>query len=91
MVIFPPRTALCRSRLGAWGLLRLGMNGQQAISQWEQQTHFRATGVAATLLAYQPILLVQTVVRYHDRKASVYTARNYDYHVHDMQRAGLIS
>jgi hypothetical protein len=70
--------------------LPAGMTSQQAISQWEQQTRFRATGVNVTLLAYQPILMAQAVVRYQDRKASVYTARNYAFHVPDVQRAGLI-
>jgi hypothetical protein len=70
--------------------LPAGMNSQQALAQWEQQTRFRATGVTATLLAYQPILMAQAVVRYQDRKAAVYTARNYAFHVPDVQRAGLV-
>lgn len=70
--------------------LPTGMSGQQALAQWEQQTHFRAQGVTATLVAYQPILMAQAVVRYQDRKAGVYTARSYAFHVPDVQRAGLI-
>ncbi len=70
--------------------LPMGVNSQQALAQWEQQTRFRATGVNSTLPAYQPVLLAQAVVRYQDRKASVYTARTYAFHVPDVQRAGIV-
>jgi hypothetical protein len=70
--------------------LPVGMNAQQAITQWEQQTRFRAQGLAGLLLAYQPVLLAQAIVRYQDRKANVYTARTYAFHVPNLDRAGLV-
>jgi hypothetical protein len=70
--------------------IKPAITGQQAIAQWEQQTHFRATQLAGMFIAYQPVMLAQTVVRYQDKKAGVYTARNYAFHVPDVQRAGMV-
>ncbi|NWF69324.1 MAG: hypothetical protein HXY40_09570, partial [Chloroflexi bacterium] len=70
--------------------LPVGLSSQQALAQWEQQTHFRAAGVANIVVSYQPVLLAQAVVRYQDRKAGVYTARTYAFHVPGVQRAGMV-
>lgn len=63
---------------------------QQAISNWEQHTQMIAQGASQSILVYKPVLLAQAVVRYQDRKASVYTARSYNYRVPDLRLAGLI-
>lgn len=66
------------------------VSSQQAIAFWEQQTQMRAQGTSGGLLVYEPMLLAQAIVRYQDRKASVYTARTYAFHVPDVQKAGLV-
>jgi hypothetical protein len=52
--------------------------------------HQAGLNVQATQMVYQPVLVAQAVVRYQDRKASVYTARIFTYHVPDLQQAGLV-
>ena len=66
------------------------LTNQQAIVQLEQRTGQRVQATGGATLVYKPILLAQAVVRYQDKKANVYTARTYAYHVPDLQRAGLI-
>lgn len=63
---------------------------QQAILHYEQQTGQRASAFGGSILAYKPILLAHTSVRFQDRKANVYTSYNYAFHVPDLQRAGLV-
>ncbi len=65
------------------------VTSQQAIANWQQQTRQQAQFGGSTLV-YQPVLLVQSIARYSDKKASVYTARYHTYHVHDLQKAGII-
>ena len=66
------------------------ITSQQALANWEQRTGYQAQSVGEGLLVYEPVLLAQTVVRYQDRKAAVYTARVFAYHIPDLQRAGLV-
>jgi hypothetical protein len=63
---------------------------QQAIAQWEQQMGQRAQGFGGSILAYNPVLFAQTLIRFQDRKANVYTSYNYAFHVPDLQRAGIV-
>ena len=44
----------------------------------------------AQRLVYRPVLLAQAIVRYQDRKASIYSAYTYTYRVPDLQQAGLV-
>jgi hypothetical protein len=62
---------------------------QQSISAWQQQTRMAAQFSGGSLV-YRPVLLAQAIVRYADKKASVYTARYYAYHVPDLQKAGIL-
>ncbi len=66
---------------------------QQAMAQWSQQTMFSAQNVNGnnTGLAFKPVLLSQAQVRYHDKKAQLYTARTYSFQVADVPRAGFIT
>lgn len=41
-------------------------------------------------LAYLPVLLAQSTVRYQHRASSIYTTRQYAFHVADLQSSGLI-
>ena len=66
------------------------MNSQQAIAEWQQRTNFSAQAVNGATLAYRPVLLAQTAVRYQDRKANIFTARYYAYRIPDIARAGLV-
>ena len=66
------------------------LTNQQAVGEWEQANQVRAQSVSNATLVYQPILLAQAIVRYQERKASIYTVREFSYHVSDLQRAGLI-
>jgi hypothetical protein len=63
---------------------------QQSVAWWEQRTQVRAQSAGSAGLVYQPFLLAQAVVRYQDKKASVYTARIYAYLISDLQKAGII-
>ncbi len=66
---------------------------QQALAQWSQQTMFNAQSVNGNnaALAFNPVLLAQAQVRYHDRKSQLYTARTYSFQVPDVPRAGFIT
>jgi hypothetical protein len=63
---------------------------QQAITQYEQQTRIPAQGFGGGILAYRPVLFAQATVRYQDRKASLYTARNFAFHVPNVDKAGIV-
>ncbi len=66
------------------------MTGQQALGQWEQQTHFAATNVSDPILAYKPVLLAQASVRYQDRKTQLYHARTFAFQIPGLERTGLV-
>jgi hypothetical protein len=70
--------------------LKARLSSQQAVSDWEQRTGYQAQHVGGAALVYQPVLLAQAVVRYQDRRASIYTARHYAYHIPDLRKSGLI-
>jgi hypothetical protein len=70
--------------------LPAAISSQQAIQGWEQRTNFSAQSFGGALLAYKPVLLAQATVRYQARKANVYSARAFAYHVPDVERAGII-
>ncbi|MEQ8673977.1 MAG: DUF87 domain-containing protein [Aggregatilineales bacterium] len=70
--------------------LPIRTSSQQAVSNWEQHTQMVVQGSSGSILVYKPVLLAQAVVRYQDRKASVYTARSYNYRVPELRQAGLI-
>ncbi|GAB4324449.1 MAG: DUF87 domain-containing protein [Phototrophicales bacterium] len=65
-------------------------NMQQALGAWQQSSGVSVQNVQGGMLVYKPVLLVQAVVRYQDRKANVYTARIFTYEVPDLRQAGLI-
>ncbi|GAB4510912.1 MAG: hypothetical protein OHK0046_08280 [Anaerolineae bacterium] len=66
------------------------LTAQQALAEWERRSGSVSQNTGASTLVYEPVLLVQAIVRYQDRKANIYTARVYAYHVPGLQRAGLI-
>ncbi len=70
--------------------LPIMVNNQQALMEWQQRTQFQAQNLGAMRLLYKPMLMVQVVVRYQDKKTSIFTARNYAYHVYDLERAGIV-
>lgn len=63
---------------------------QQAVGNYQSQTQVPAQQVGNGVLVYRPTLLAQAIVRYQDRKASIYTAYTFTYKVPDLQQAGLI-
>lgn len=70
--------------------LPMRVNSQQAMGEWEQRTGTAAQAFGGAALVYKPILLAQAVVRYQDRKASLFTARRYAYHLPELRKAGLV-
>jgi hypothetical protein len=66
------------------------LTAQQAIGEWQQRTGFQVQSFNGATLVYKPVLLAQAVVRYQDRKANLYTARYYAYHVTDLPKTGLV-
>lgn len=63
---------------------------QQAISQYEQQMRLPAQSFGGAILAYKPVLFAQATARYQDRKAQLYTARTFAFHVPSVEKAGII-
>jgi|GEM_PF-16434 len=63
---------------------------QQALVQWEQNSHQRASGNLNPTVLYQPFLLAQCEVRYLQRKMEINTIEKYAYHIADVQRSGLV-
>ena len=70
--------------------LPVNLNPQAAVSYWEEQNNTRAQNAQGGVLVYVPVLKVQALVRYQDRKANIYTARTFAYRVPDVQLAGII-
>lgn len=66
------------------------LSNQQAFMQYEQQFGQRLPTGGQVLLAYQPVLLAQTAIRYQDKKAQVYTSREYAFHIPDLDVRGII-
>ena len=63
---------------------------QQAIGEWEQQTRMRAQAFGGATLVYEPVLLAQAAVRFQEKKAQIYVARYFAYHVPNVQRSGIV-
>jgi hypothetical protein len=70
--------------------LPVNLTLQQAIGEWEKQTHIIAQGAANGTLAYKAVLLAQAAVRYQDKKTQIYTGFSYAFQIEDLQRAGII-
>lgn len=68
----------------------INLSMQQAVSAQEQRTGARVMAVGQAMLAYQPYLIAQASVRFADKRAGVYTARQYAYWVANFERAGLV-
>jgi len=65
-------------------------SGQQAVQTWEQAQGRRAQNIGQTMLAYKPVLLAQSAVRYSQKSAQIYTSREYAFHVDELDAMGLI-
>jgi len=63
---------------------------QQAIQQHQQETGQAVPNAAGAVLAYKPVLLAQAAVRYSQKSAQIYTARDYAFHVPDVPQQGII-
>ncbi|MGJ3239635.1 MAG: helicase HerA domain-containing protein [Anaerolineae bacterium] len=67
------------------------LSSQQAVSAYEQRTSQRIpTQGGQMALAYKPVLLAQTAVRYQEKKAEIYTSRDYAFHIPDLEARGLV-
>jgi hypothetical protein len=66
------------------------MSNQQAVQAWEQSQGRRAQNIGQSMLAYKPVLLAQSAVRYSQKSAQIYTAREYAFHVDELDAMGLI-
>lgn len=66
------------------------LTSQQAVQAWEQENGRRASNIGQTLLAYRPVLLAQSAVRYSQKTAQIYTSREYAFHVPETATNGLI-
>jgi hypothetical protein len=63
---------------------------QQAFGAYEQRTSQRVPSSGQSMTAYVPVLLAQTSVRYQDKRSQLYTARDYAFHVPDLDRGGIV-
>jgi hypothetical protein len=70
--------------------LPTNMSNQQAVQAWEQNQGKRAQNIGQTMLAYKPVLLAQSAVRYSQKTAQIYTSREYAFHVDELDEMGLI-
>lgn len=70
--------------------LPTNMSNQQAVQAWEQTQGRRAQNIGQSMLAYKPALLAQSAVRYSQKTAQIYTAREYAFHVDELDAMGLI-
>ncbi len=66
------------------------MTSQQAFGAYEQRTGQRLPTAGQVVLAYKPVLLAQTSVRYQEKKAELYTSRDYGFHIPDLDARGLV-
>jgi len=67
------------------------LSSQQAVANYEQQTGQRVPTSSGQLrLAYKPVLLAQTAVRYSQKSAQIYVARDYAFHVPDLDDRSLV-
>jgi hypothetical protein len=67
------------------------LTSQQAVAQYEQQTGQRISAATGQVsLAYVPVLMAQTSVRYSDKRAQLYTSREYAFHVPDLDTRSLV-
>jgi hypothetical protein len=67
------------------------LTSQQAVAQYEQQTGQRISSATGQVsLAYVPVLMAQTSVRYSDKRAQLYTSREYAFHVPDLDTRSLV-
>jgi hypothetical protein len=66
------------------------LTAQQAFAIYTQQTGQGVPGSGDAVLAYKAVLLAQTSVRYQEKKAQIYTSRDYAFHVPDLEARGLV-
>lgn len=66
------------------------MTSQQAFAAYEQRTGQRVPTAGQVTLAYKPVLLAQSTVRYQEKKADLYTSRDYGFHIPDLEARGLV-
>lgn len=62
----------------------------QALAAWQQRTGFAMSALSGVALAYRPVLLGQTAVRFQDRKSGTFTVRLFTYQIPSLERIGLI-
>lgn len=70
--------------------LPTNMSSQQAVQVWEQNQGRKAQRIGQSMLTYKPVLLAQSAVRYSHKASQIYTAREYAFHVEELDEAGLI-
>ncbi|MEL7433737.1 MAG: DUF87 domain-containing protein, partial [Chloroflexota bacterium] len=63
---------------------------QQAFAAYQQRTGQGVQNSGNIQLAYKPVLLAQTAVRYSEKKADIYTSRDYAFHIEDLDTRGLV-
>ncbi len=66
------------------------LSSEQAVTAYARQMQFALTAYPGAVLAYQPVLLAQAIVRYQDKKTQLYTARIYNYRVPNLDKTGLV-
>ena len=66
------------------------LTSQQALQNWQQTAGGQVGQVTQSALAYKPVLFAQSSVRYTQKSAQIYTAREYAFHVPDLEAAGLV-
>ncbi len=66
------------------------LTSQQALQNWQQSAGGQVGQVTQTVMAYKPVLFAQSSVRYTQKSAQIYTAREYAFHVPDLEAMGLV-
>lgn len=70
--------------------LPLTLTLHEAASQMSEKTGQRVNPPNQMTVVYRPVLLAQTSVRYQQKSAQIYTARQYAFHIEELRATGLI-
>ncbi len=66
------------------------LDKEQAFARFQEQNGQSVSANQPVMIAYKPVLLGQTTVRYQEKKAQIYTGREYAFHVEDLDPRGLL-
>lgn len=70
--------------------LPVTMTAQQAVAAFADKTGQRMNPPSSMNVIYKPVLFAQASVRYQQKSAQIYTARQYAFHIENLRQSGLV-